>query len=183
MKERSRKAKQMGKMLVASVLLLICAACSQNPMPLWSQYHHVDNGGWDAMETLDFQLPLQDLPPHSDLRAILSIRHSAQMPYRQIRVAIEQTDSLQIVAEDTVTVTLARPDGAWLGRKSNALIELNDTLDIPLRTSGDGLTISLTPANREANIPGIVNVGIILYDPANPRIDMRSPLSKRKIQL
>lgn len=181
--ERSRKMRHVGNALVVSVLLIVCAACSKNPLPLWSQYRHVDNGGWDALETLDYQVPIAELPPHSDVRAVISIRHTAQLPYRRIRVAVEQTDSLQVVANDTITVTFANPSGAWLGRKSNALIELNDTIDIPLHVSGDGLTISLTPANREAVIPGIVNVGIILFDPANPRIDMLSPLSKRKIQL
>lgn len=159
----------------AGIILMLAAACSHDPFPLWSGFRHVGEDGWNSMETLDFTPEAGVMAPEGIARAAIAIRHNRELPYSSLRIQIEQSDSTGVLSTDTVTMLLADSEGRWIGHKTNALTETVDTLPFPIRLT-PGYTISLTPAARAEVIPGIVNVGIILIDPGHGRRDIKTDI-------
>lgn len=165
----------------ACIILMLAAACSQNVFPVWSSFLHVGVNGWDTMETLDFSPDVEQLTtslggnPHAteNLALAIAIRHNRELPYQDLRLQIERSDSTGILACDTITLHLTDSQGNWQGHKTNALTETVDTIPFPVRLT-PGFTLSLTPAMKEEIIPGIVNVGVILFRPDRTRKDMET---------
>lgn len=159
----------------AGIVMMLVAACSQNPFPLWSGFRHVGPDGWDTMETLDFSPDVGSLAATKCVRPAIAIRHNRELPFSSLRIGIELSDSTGVLSTDTVTLLLADASGRWLGRKTNALTETVDTLPCALDLT-PGFTLSLTPVSRESIVPGIVNVGVILIDPAQERRDTKTDI-------
>ncbi|MBD5232040.1 MAG: gliding motility lipoprotein GldH [Bacteroidales bacterium] len=127
------------------------------------QFVELPSAGWDEDVYCEFPTARTDSSlfanPAERYDVILAIRHTEEYPYRDLYLNVESNPQAQLPKE--VHLTLAGNSGKWTGKGLYGLYTVTDTLarDIPLPAL---LNASVGQNMRRGNIPGIVNVGLII---------------------
>lgn len=150
---------------ICAALIFAIASCSlsdlQSSAPV-SSFSGIDGAAWVYSHPVEFQI--DSLDRSATGRLVLSLRHSADYPYRNIWLEITQThtaDSIAATRCDTFEIMLADAFGRWYGSGMGASFRYNDTV-AQIYTAYPGANVSIRQIMRTDTLPGIEQVGFML---------------------
>mgnify|MGYP002623964298 FL=1 len=142
------------KCIAAALCTALLAACHSDT--LYHTYLPLPSEGWQATDTLRFDLP--ELTDAHSGHVLVDLRVSEQIPYRLLRLVLEQrTDSIRL--RDTLAIPLADHQGQWLA-KGTVLHEF-ETESVPLRLpSQQPRQLLLYHIMSRQTMPGVTEAGV-----------------------
>ena len=120
---------------VGAVAGTILAACSGDSRARFSAFESMPDAVWLYSRPAVFTADTAAADSISRGALVLSLRHTADYPFRNIWVEVQQslpgvdsTGATAAVSCDTFEITLADPYGKWFGTGMGASRRFNDTL-------------------------------------------------------
>lgn len=140
--------------MAAALCAALVAACQADT--LYHTYQPVPSEGWQATDTLRFDLP--ERTDEGSGYVLVDLRVSEKVPYRLLRLVLEQrTDSFRL--RDTLAIPLADNQGRWLAR-GTVLYEFESEsipLRMPSRQPRQLLLYHIMPCQT---MPGVTEAGV-----------------------
>ena len=130
---------------------------------VYYRYHPIKNGNWNRQAAVDFLM--DSLPVDRDTRydIVLEIVNNNQYPYQNLWLLVQQNMADTSFVSDTVEITLADPQGKWLGKGSAGLYQLS----VPYKTSlaldsTRAYLVRIRQVMKDNPIKGIEKVGLLV---------------------
>lgn len=150
------------KRLIGSfVVFLFLLACSKGEV--YHRFYPIRNNSWAKEVPVEFSIDSLPAGSGRSCDIVLELVHNSQYPYRNIWFIVQQNLTDTLFVTDTVEITLADPQGKWLGRGSSGLYQLSLPYkrSLPL-DSARSYQLIVTHAMKEGTIKGIEKVGILI---------------------
>jgi gliding motility-associated lipoprotein GldH len=140
------------------LMLLLFAGCTDRDK-IHEQLHRVEETGWHSNDFLSFRFDVSDTTiPYN---FYLDIRNSVDYPYANIFLFIRTILPDRRIANDTLDIWLADPEGKWLGggigRYRDRRVLIMPSFMFP--AAGE-YVFELEHAMREPDLIGIAGAGI-----------------------
>lgn len=141
------------RLLFLSIISLLAVACQ----PDQGYAVHAINGTWPAKKTVNF---MPTVKQRQGYQIKLLIRNNNDYPYSNIRFFVEMKQNGKPFGKrDTLNITLAKPDGTWLGSGMGAVKTLETVYTTQTLPAGK-YQISVQQAMRANVLPGIEDLGL-----------------------
>lgn len=149
--------KSMALGMVVAICLLATLSCNHNRV--YEVYQTLETEGWhkDTIPTFHFEIA----DTLSIYNVFVNIRNKNNYPYSNLWLFIDIEAPDQSVLRDTFEISLARPDGKWLGKGIGNLFDLQALYkrNVYFPVSGT-YTIHLQQGMRNELLPGVNDIGI-----------------------
>lgn len=161
-------------LLAAGAMVAACSGPDMDSHAQASFFGSVPAQGWLYSMPLEFSA---DSLPDSTVSGplVLTVRHAADYPYRNVWLEVEQARVEQIAdtsaengvrqvrheRRDTFELMLADPFGRWYGRGMGASMRLCDTV-APSYALRRGAKLNIRHIMRADTLPGIEQVGFLI---------------------
>ncbi len=146
----------MNKILVISFFALLLTGCKGS---FFESYQKVNPSGWDKDSLLAFNVEITDTLQAYNM--YLNIRNQGSYEFSNLWLFVDIVAPDSTALRDTIEITLAQPDGTWLGKGTSGIYQLQ----LPYRKniifpySGE-YSITIEQAMRSEKLEGIQNIGI-----------------------
>lgn len=87
-----------------------------------------DNGVWDKDQEVVFEFTPRDSTEVYDW--YIHLRNTQDYPYSNLYLITELSTTAGVLKKDTISYTMANPDGSWVGKASGSLVEHKISLQI-----------------------------------------------------
>lgn len=135
------------------MIALLAVACQ----PDQGYAVHAINGTWPAKKKINF---MPTVNHREEVQIKLLIRNNNDYPYSNIRFFVEmKKDGKPFGKRDTLNITLAKPDGTWLGSGMGSVKTLETIYKTQPLPAGK-YQISVQQAMRANVLPGIEDLGL-----------------------
>lgn len=146
--------------LLLFALSLMLGSCKHQT--IYNDFYEMPIDGWHQDSVLYYTINAQDSVPYYDMLIVL--RHTAQYPYQNLWLFVDEYAGDMLVHQDTIEAMLADDYGRWLGAGFNRY-ELSLLYDehhcfVP---SGEH-TFCIRQGMRTEWLQGITEVGLIVRD-------------------
>ncbi|HNU49139.1 MAG TPA: gliding motility lipoprotein GldH [Bacteroidia bacterium] len=149
--------KSLLRYLIAGVVIIVFASCNQ-------QYHFEENksikgSNWDFSEPISFDVNIDDTLTAYNM--YINVRNQGNYRFSNLFLFINTHLPQGQHLRDTVEITLATPDGAWLGKGIGDLYSNRYLFRKNFRFPQKGdYHFELIQAMRVNPLPGILDAGI-----------------------
>lgn len=137
--------------------LFLWVSCADNS--LIDEYSDIANRSWSYDDTVRFDVVVRDtqVPYH----IYLNIRHGLAYKYSNLFFMFHQHSPDGQVSSERTELTLAAPDGRWLGKGGNSLYNFQQLIKESYRFPDTGkYTILIEQNMRENSLEEIAGVGL-----------------------
>lgn len=158
------KAMTRFSLVVLLVGALLLASCDGER--LYEDFHSFDQAGWEASDTVSFDLTELDSITG---KSLLAVRYTEDFPFSNCYIKLIYRDSSKVVLSDTVwnVPIFATQSGKPLGKGFGNTYTTYDTL--PFAVPALAKEVLLLQYMRQAELAGIEAVGIkVLRSGSNP---------------
>jgi len=144
-----------------AILSIVWTSCAKSDA--YQKQVAITDGNWQSNNKPEFEIEITDTTSVYDL--FLLLRHDDAYPYSNmwVRINIQQPgDSVYLVGE-RLEVTMADPEGKWLGRNFGDLWEQKAILSndkYPIFTKPGTYKLKLEHLMRANPLENVLNVGI-----------------------
>ena len=140
---------------ITAMLAVSLSACSDIQMPDYSCFRSVEASGWHKLKpavfTPDSVLCTGNIP----VNASLSVRYTSRLNSDKLPLLIERSDSMGVIANDTVIIALDRKIATF------GIYEI-DTLVYKELKPASGYQFAVYHLTDTVCLPGVVNIGMTL---------------------
>lgn len=142
--------------IVVLLISMFGFACDENRV--YEQWVDFEDIQWHEDSLVNFDMTLEDSLVQYDLR--FGVRNTNAYAYENLWLLMSLEGPFGIFFEDTVQLTLAKNDGAWLGKRSANLYTSIMPLyrDVQFYKPGD-YTLRVRHGMRSELLEGIASVG------------------------
>jgi len=105
------------KLLAVGCLVIGLASCGEKPTYL--EFQDVPSSNWNYSDTLSYTITLEEAVDNPEVELV--VRNSADYPFQNFWVQVDQYQDSIKIAEFKHEVMLANPAGRWIGKKSGTL--------------------------------------------------------------
>ncbi|MBC7554068.1 MAG: gliding motility lipoprotein GldH [Taibaiella sp.] len=152
---------------IAVLCLIICAAlsgCLSYPAPYYQKQEPIPKNAWNYNFRPLFKFEITDSA--SRYQPYFIVQHTQAYPYNNLWMWIYiKTPGDSIIKKERVNITLAAPNGQWLGRGLGAIYEERVAVDLgdSVRFNRNGLyEIALEQNMRVNPLPEVLHIGFRL---------------------
>ena len=146
----------MHKGFVVLFLFVLVVACNG---PVYESYEKIDPSGWHQDSTAKFQFEISDSIQAYNL--FIDVRNQGSYEYSNLWLFLNILAPDSTLMRDTLNITLAKPDGAWLGKGTGGIYELQypyrQNILFPFTGTYE---IEIEQAMRDEPLSGVQNIGI-----------------------
>jgi gliding motility-associated lipoprotein GldH len=130
---------------------------------VYHRFQPIKNNSWNKQDIVDFLIDSLFVDPYKRYDVELEIVNNNQYPYRNIWLLVQQNMTDTAFVSDTVEITLADPQGKWLGKGSAGLYQLS----VPYKTSVTldsmrAYLVRIRQVMKDNPIKGIEKVGVLV---------------------
>lgn len=114
------------------LLVAMTASCSNGHQDVvYSTFQSVDNKGWEENMPVEFALSSMSdslYVKQGKYDVVVMVRHNLNYKYHSIRLVAQSIGLTQEERSDTITISVATPDGRWVGDGMRTLRMVTDTI-------------------------------------------------------
>lgn len=109
----------MARRLIFVLAVLLLQSCQTNTV--YSEYQNLNNGSWNATDTLEFHFPEMDST--STYNMFINVRNDNGFAFSNLFLITEFSGPTGETVKDTLEYEMAQPDGTWLGKGIGSIKE------------------------------------------------------------
>lgn len=144
--------------VILCALVVLCCAC--NDRVIYNTFYSLPFEGWHQDSALIYTTEIADSTAHYEM--LIVVRHTAQYPYQNLWLFVDEYAGDMLIYQDTVEATLADDYGRWLGRGINRY-ELSLLYDEQHRFTQSGEhSFAIRQGMRQEWLKGMTEVGLII---------------------
>lgn len=139
------------------VLVLISAACKNNTV--FTERKQLERNTWSMNDTLYYQFHVTDTL--SPVNIFFNVRNTTDYKYQNLYIFLTAYYPGNKFSRDTIDITLAEPDGKWLGKRSGIHRDISVLFRKNIIFNKPGIyTLAVNQAMRTEKLEGISDFGI-----------------------
>lgn len=147
--------------IVFLVVFAFLSSCDEGVV--YYRFHPIENSNWDKQAAANFLIDSLSVDPDKRYDIVLEIVNNNQYPYQNIWLLVQQNITDTTFVSDTVEITLADPQGKWLGKGSVGLYQLS----VPYKASvaldsTRAYLVRIRQVMKGNHIKGIEKVGVLI---------------------
>lgn len=147
----------LASVVAIMVLVLLSTACKNNTV--FTERKQVNGNNWSMNDTLYYQFNVTDTLTPVDI--YFNVRNTTDYKYQNLYVFLTAYYPGNKFSRDTIDITLAEPDGKWLGKRSG----MHRDISVPFRKNiifgkAGVYTLAINQAMRTEKLEGISDFGI-----------------------
>ncbi|BBD45175.1 Hypothetical protein PEIBARAKI_5168 [Petrimonas sp. IBARAKI] len=160
--KENRLNKMRSKLFVGFLVVFAClSSCDEGEV--YYRFHPIKNSSWSKQATANFLIDSLSVDPDKRYDIVLEIVNNNRYPYQNIWLLVQQNITDTTFVGDTVEITLADPQGKWLGKGTAGLYQLS----VPYKTSvaldsARAYLIRIRQVMKDNPIKGIEKVGVLV---------------------
>ena len=145
----------------------MASVASCGPKPDFALEHKLHGADWHQDSLLLFEVNIEDTT--QDYRVMMVLAYGVDYPYQNAYLFRDILSEAQTEYQDTVELTLAKPDGQWTGRGYSSVKTLElPYLDQLVRFPMKGRYIfRFKQGMRDEPLHGIQSLSLMLYPETN----------------
>ena len=146
----------MHKGLIVLLLVILAVGCQG---PYFESYEKIDPSGWHQDSIAKFNFEINDSLQAYNL--FIDVRNQGAYEYSNLWLFIDIMAPDSSAMRDTVQITLAQPDGAWIGKGTSGIFDLQYVYrqNVLFPITGT-YSMNIEQAMRDEKLIGIHNIGI-----------------------
>ncbi len=143
------------------VVFAFLSSCDEGVV--YYRFHPIKDSNWNKQATVDFLMDSLPVDPDTRYDIVLEIVNNNRYPYQNLWLLVQQNIADTSFVSDTVEITLADPQGKWLGKGSAGLYQLS----VPYKTSISvdstrAYLVRIRQAMKDNPLKGIEKVGLLV---------------------
>lgn len=143
--------------LLMSGFSFLMSSCSNNT--IFVERKHIEAESWKTTDTLYFQFSINDTITPVDI--YFNVRNSVDYQNQNLYIFLTAFYPGNKFSCDTVDISLAEPDGKWLGKGSGSYRDVSFLFRKNLTFTKPGVyTLAINQAMRTKELEGISDFGI-----------------------
>lgn len=143
--------------LLMTGFTFLMSSCNDNT--IFVERKHIEAGSWKTTDTLYYQFSITDTITPVDI--YFNVRNSVDYQNQNLYIFLTAFYPGNKFSRDTIDISLAEPDGKWIGKGSGAYRDVSFLFRKNLTFTKPGIyTLAINQAMRTKELKGISDFGI-----------------------